>query len=84
MQLRRYDVIVDVIQILNKNYYQGGRRYAVMTTLFRYDVMPLRRYDVIVAVMQISLNHGGKMQIPPRLELCRANQDQIKNFRKKI
>ena len=46
--------------------------------------MQLRRYDVIVDVMQISLNHGGKMQIPPRLELCRANQDQIGNQRPRL
>ena len=27
---------------------------------------------------------GGKMQISPKLELCRANQDQIRNQRPRL
>ena len=41
-----------------------------------------RRYDVMVYVMQISL--GGKMQISLKLELCRVNQDQIRNQRPRL
>ena len=36
----------------------------------------------MVDVMQISI--GGKMQISPKLELCRANQDQIRNQRPRL
>ena len=52
------------------------------TTVRRYDGTTLRRYDVMVDVMQISL--GGKMQISLKLELCRANQDQIRNQRPRL
>ena len=39
-------------------------------------------YDVLVVIMHFS--EGGKMQISPRLELCRANQDQIRNRRPRL
>ena len=39
-------------------------------------------HDVLVDLVHIS--EGGKMQISPKLELCRANQDQIRNQRPRL
>ena len=39
-------------------------------------------HDVLVDLVHIS--EGGKMQISPKLELCRANQYQIRNQRPRL
>ena len=39
-------------------------------------------HDVLVDLVHIP--EGGKMQISPKLEVCRANQDQIRNQRPRI
>ena len=40
------------------------------------------KHDVLVDLVHIS--EGGKMQISLKLELCRANQDQIRNQRPRL
>ena len=39
-------------------------------------------HDVLLDLVHIS--EGGKMQISPKLEVCRSNQDQIRNQRPRL
>ena len=42
----------------------------------------VHKHDVLVDVVNFSEN--GKIQISPKLEPCRANQDQIRNQRPRL